>query len=249
VSDADDPVRTSQRLARPELPRRFYKTAVAAPSGDGFVLQLDGRGVKTPGRRPLAVADAAVAEALAAEWGGQGERIDPSTMPITRIVNAAIDNVADAMEAVRAEIVKYAGSDLICYRAEGPDALAAMQAKLWDPLVRWARDALGAHLNLAGGVIYVGQPGEAMAAIDRALLPYDPLKLTAVSTVTTLTGSAVIALALAHGRLSADEAWNAALVDEQWEMSQWGQDAEALSALAFRRRELDAASLILSGAR
>ncbi len=241
-------MQSAQRLARPELPKRFYTTAAAAPLGDGFVLQLDGRAVKTPGRRPLAVPSAVVAEALAAEWGGQGERIDPSTMPVTRIVNAAIDSVADALDAVRAEVVRYAGSDLICYRAETPDALAAMQAAKWDPLVRWAREALGASLSLAAGVVYVQQPAEAIEAIARAVAAFDPLKLAAVSTITTLTGSAVLGLALAHGRLTAEEAWTAALVDEEWEMSQWGQDAEALAARAFRRRELDAAALILTAA-
>ncbi len=249
---SDQPERprpAGQGLKRPELPKRFYATAAAAPHDGGFALHLDGRAVKTPGRRPLAGARATVAEALAAEWGGQGERIDPSTMPVTRIVNAAIDNVADAMEAVRAEIVKYAGSDLICYRAESPDALAAMQAAVWDPLVRWAREALGAHLRLAAGVVFVEQPAEALAAIDRAVAPFDPLALAAVSTVTTLTGSAVIALALAHGRVSVDEAWTAALVDEAWEMNQWGQDAEALAARSFRKREMDAAGLILAATR
>lgn len=235
-----------QRLSRPELPKRFYKTAAAGPHGAGFALLLDGRAVKTPGRRPLVVASKRIAEALAAEWDGQGERIDPSTMPITRIVNAAIDHVAGQMEAVRAEIVKYAGSDLICYRAEAPDALAAMQAAQWDPLVRWAREALGAHLRLAAGIVHVGQPREALAAIDRAVAPLDPLPLAAVSTVTTLTGSAIIALAVARGRLAAEEAWAASLIDEDWEMEHWGRDEAALAARAFRWREMGAAGLILS---
>jgi chaperone required for assembly of F1-ATPase len=237
-----------QRLSRQQLPKRFYKTAAVGPQGDGFALFLDDRAVKTPGRRPLAVASAAVAEALAAEWGGQGDHIDPSTMPITRIVNAAIDHVADAMPAVRAEIVRYAGSDLVCYRAETPDALAAMQAAVWDPLVRWAREALGAHLRLAAGVVHVAQPPEALAAIARAVEPFDPLALAAVSTATTLTGSAIIALAIAYGHLKAEDAWAASLVDEEWEMQHWGRDTAALAARAFRWREMGAAGVIL-GAR
>jgi chaperone required for assembly of F1-ATPase len=246
VSDTNDPVRTSQRLSRPELPKRFYTFAAAGRVAGGFALLLDGRAVKTPARRPLTVERSDIAEALAAEWRGQGERIDPATMPLTRIVNAAIDRVGDEMAAVRAEVVKYAGSDLVCYRAESPDALAAMQAKLWDPLVKWARDGLGAHLHLAAGVVHVAQPPAALDAVARAVEPFGPLHLAALSTVTTLTGSAVIALALAHGRITPEEAWTAALVDEEWEMTQWGRDEGAMAARAFRWREMGAAGLILS---
>ncbi|HVY18995.1 MAG TPA: ATP12 family protein [Bauldia sp.] len=246
MSDTNDPVETSQRLSRPELPKRFYKSATAGAHDLGFTLLLDGRAVKTPARRALTVPRREVAEALAAEWDGQGERIDPATMPLTRIVNAAIDRVTEEMTAVRAEIVKYAATDLICYRAESPDALAAMQAAVWDPLVKWARESLGAQFRLAAGVVHVAQPPEALSAIARALDEYDPLTLAAISTVTTLTGSAVVALALAHGRISAEEAWTAALVDEEWEMSQWGRDEVAMAARAFRWREMGAAALILA---
>jgi chaperone required for assembly of F1-ATPase len=246
VSGGDDPIRTSQRLSRPELPKRFYEKATFGPHEGGFALLLDGRVVKTPARRSLVVTRAAVAEALAREWDQQGESIDPSTMPMTRIVNAAIDRVSAEAAAVRGEIVRYAGSDLVCYRAESPDALAAMQAARWDPLVQWARDVLGARFNLAAGIVHVPQPSEALEAVDRALAAYDPLSLAAVSTVTTLTGSAILALAVAHGRLTVEDAWEAALIDEDWQMRQWGEDEAALTARAFRWREMQAAGLILS---
>ena len=139
---------------------------------------------------------ARIAEALAAEWEAQGERIDPATMPLTRIVNAAIDRVAGEMAAVRADIVKYAGSDLICYRAEGPQSLIEAQDAAWAPLIAWAREALGARFVLAGGVVHVAQDAASLAAIDAALAPLDALRLAALHTATTLTGSAVIALAL-----------------------------------------------------
>ena len=184
--------------------------------------------VKTPGRRALAVASAAVAETLAAEWAGQGERIDPATMPLTRIVNTAIDHVADEMAGVRTEITKYAGSDLICYRAEAPRRLPTGGRGV-DPLVRWARDTLGAPLVIAAGVVHVAQPETALAAIERAVAPFDPLNLAALSTVTTLTGSAIIALAVARRHLSAEEAWVAALIDENWEIDQWGKDEAAMT--------------------
>jgi chaperone required for assembly of F1-ATPase len=245
VSEGDDPIRTSQRLSRPELPKRFYQTASAGPHEGGFALLLDGRVVKTPARRAVVVANAGVAAALAAEWDSQGERIDPSTMPLTRIVNVAIDRVSEAAAEVRGEIVRYAGSDLLFYRAESPDALAAMQAQKWDPLIQWARDVLGARFNLAAGVVHVAQPVEALEAVDRAVAAFDPLVLAAVATVTTLTGSAILALALAHGRISVEDAWEAALIDEEWQMRQWGRDEAAMAARAFRWREVQAAALIL----
>jgi chaperone required for assembly of F1-ATPase len=246
MSEPKNPAGDAPRLRRPELPRRFYKHAAAAPHESGLALFLDGKVVKTPGRRALVVTSATVAEALADEWERQGDRIDPSTMPLTRIVNAAIDHVAEATQAVRAEIVKYAGSDLICYRAEAPPRLVAAQNAAWDPLVVWAREALGAPLMLAAGVMHVPQPDVASAAIARAVAVYGGLELAALSTVTTVTGSAVIALAVARGRLTAVEAWAAALVDEEWQISQWGRDELAMAARELRWREFEAAALILS---
>ena len=240
-----DPVEAAQRLARRELPRRFYEAAAVAPLGDGFGLTLDGKQAKTPGRNPLVVADRAVAQALAAEWQGQGERIDPASMPLTRIVNSAIDRVAGEMEPVKAEIVKYAGSDLVCYRGEGPESLVAAQEAAWGPVLAWAREALGAGFVLVEGIMAVEQPAESFRAVDAALAELDPLKLAAVHVVTTLTGSALIALAVLNGALGPEEAWAAAHVDEDWQMEQWGRDEMALSRRAARWREMQAATLIL----
>ncbi len=235
----------AQRLARQELPRRFYTAATVQPLGDGFAVLLDGRQAKTPGRNPLAVADRAVAEALAAEWQAQSERIDPATMPLTRIVHSAIDRVAREMEPVRAEIVKYAGSDLVCYRGEGPASLTAAQETAWDPVLAWARSALGARFVLAQGIVAVEQPAESLEAVRAALADLDPLSLAALHVVTTLTGSALIALAVLHGALGPEAAWAAAHVDEDWQMQQWGRDEMALSRRAARWREMQAACLIL----
>jgi chaperone required for assembly of F1-ATPase len=249
VSDKPNPIAAAQRLARPELPRRFYKDALAGRQGEAFAVLLDGKVALTPARKPLAVASLAIAEALAAEWQAQGERIDPATMPLTRLVNAAIDRVSGEMATVRDEIVSYAGSDLVCYRAEGPQSLVAAQAAAWDPLVEWARDALGARLVLGAGVVHVKQDPAALAAIDTALQPLDALALAAAHVVTTLTGSAVIALALARSRLTADQAWAVAHVDEDWQMANWGADDVALGRRAVRRREMDAAAILLSARR
>lgn len=242
---AADPVAAAQRLARQELPRRFYATAAAVAHAQGFAVTLDGRQARTPGRTPLVVADRAVAEAMAAEWQAQGERIDPSTMPLTRIANSAIDRVSREMAPVRAEIVKYAGSDLVCYRAEGPDTLTAAQEAAWGPVLAWARESLGARFVLAAGIIAVDQPAESLAAVSAALADLDPLRLAALHVGTTLTGSALIGLAVLRGALSAEQAWTAAHIDEDWQMEQWGRDEMALARRAARWREMQAAALIL----
>ena len=249
MSEGDNPARVAQRPARPELARRFYGKATAAPHGEGFAVLLDGRVAKTPARRPLLVARRAVAKALADEWEGQQNEIDPATMPLTRIVNAAIDGVADHAEAIRSDIVKYAGSDLVCYRADRPVGLVAAQEKAWSPVLAFARQALGARFVLAEGVVHVAQNPEALAAVERAVAQFDPLALAALHTVTTLTGSALIALALARGATTAEAAWAAAHVDEDWQMREWGQDGLALERRAARWKEMAAAALVLRAAR
>lgn len=244
-----DPMAAARRPARAELPKRFYTEATAAPGEGGFVILLDGRPVRTPAKRLLAVAARPVAVALAAEWQAQGERIDPGAMPLTRIANAAIDRVAEEIAAVRADIVAFAGSDLVCYRADGPEDLIAAEERAWSPLVVWAREALGVRLILAEGVVPVRQHAEAPAAVDRALQPFGSLGLAALHVVTTLTGSAVIALAVAMGRLSAEAGWIVAHVDEDWQASRWGIDEAAAQRRAARWTEMEAASLILAAVR
>jgi len=243
-----NPMAAAQRLARPEPPRRFYKQAVAAPHEGGFALTLDGHVARTPGRKPVVVASQPVAEALAAEWAAQGDILDPTTMPLTRIVNAAIDRVAGEMVAVGADVVAYSQSDLVCYRAEGPQSLVEAQEEAWGPVVAWVREALGVDLVLAAGVVPVAQDPRIAEAVAETIALLDPLALAALHTATTLTGSAFMALALARGALAPEAAWVAAHVDENWQMSRWGRDEAALAQRQPRWRELEAAALILRGA-
>jgi chaperone required for assembly of F1-ATPase len=244
--DLANPMHAAQKNARQALPKRFYKSATAGPVEGGFGILLDGRPVKTPAKKSLTIADERLALVLAAEWEAQGETISPGDMPLTRIVNAAIDHVAGEMAAVRADIVAHAATDLICYRAEEPDSLVAAQEAAWSPLVAFAREALGAHLVLGAGIVHVPQNPEALAAINAALAPFNALGLAALHTITTLSGSAVIALALAKGAATPEEAWTAAHVDEDFQMLRWGKDDIALAQRAGRRREFDAAALILA---
>ena len=165
-------------------------------------------------------------------------------MPLTRLANTIIDGVADAASAVTAEVERYLGCDLVCYRAGGPAGLVTRQSKAWDPVIAWARETLGARFLLAEGIVFVRQPAEALAAASAAI-PRDPWRLGALNAITTLTGSALIALALAGGALSVDEAWTAAHVDEDWNMDFWGRDELALERRAFRLAEMGAAATVL----
>jgi chaperone required for assembly of F1-ATPase len=241
---ADNPLEAARRGARPILRKRFYNRAAIVHENENYAVRLDDKPVRTPAGRALPAPTLALAEALAAEWNAQREVIDPARMPLTRLANVIIDGVADRPGPVADEVAKYLASDLVCYRASSPRGLVERQALHWDPIVEWVRDALGVRLLLSEGVVHVAQPEAALAAA-RAAIPRDPWRLGAVHTATTLTGSALLALALAHGRLAADEAWAAAHVDEDWNMEQWGRDELALERRAFRFAELEAAALVL----
>lgn len=232
-------------LKRPSLPKRFYRRVDVAEAEGLYAPVLDGKHVRTPGRALLGTEQRSLAEAIAEEWDAQTEHIDPTTMPLTRIANSAIDGVAVRMAETRADIAAYAATDLLCYRAESPGELVERQAKVWDPLLDWAADTIGARLVMGEGVIPVDQPPEAIEAVGTALESYDALALAALHMATTLTGSAILALALARRRLETPDAWVAAHIDEDWQMAQWGEDAEAAARRAAKLRDFEAAALIL----
>jgi chaperone required for assembly of F1-ATPase len=252
VSEPPNPMEAARRAMRPVLRRRFYDAATVGEAGEaGFPVLLDGKPVRTPARNPLAAPVYGLAEALAAEWMAQQEVIDPARMPLSRLANAIIDGVAAAPGPVRAGIEKYLAADLLFYRVSAPEGLVARQAQHWDPVLDWAREAFGARFQLAEGVMHVAQPEEALAAAGAAIPRgeggvREPWRLGAVSVVTTLTGSALLALALAAGRLDADAAWTAAHLDEDWNMDLWGRDALALERRAFHFAEFKAAALVLA---
>jgi chaperone required for assembly of F1-ATPase len=231
---------------KPSLPKRFYTDVTVGDEAGKAAILLDGRRVRTPGKSPLAVPSAALAEAIADEWRAQGDRIDPQTMPLTRLVNSAIDGVVGQEAAVVDDIVAHAGSDLLCYRASGPEGLLCLQAEAWDPVLSWAAGALGAPLSLAEGVMHVPQPETSLAALRAEIEPLDALKLAALHVMTTLTGSALLPLAVARGELSPEAAWEAAHVDEDWQISQWGEDAEAKQRRQNRKTDFDAAAKLLA---
>ncbi len=230
---------------RQPLPKRFYQD-VSVREGAFFQILLDGRQVKTPKKRALMLPTRALAQAVAAEWSAQEKFIDPAAMPLTRFANTAIDAVSETLDAVAADIVAFAGSDLLCYRAEAPRDLAILQAKAWDPVLAWAETTLRARFAVVEGVMPVEQPAAALYPIASALQPHEPFRLTALHILTTLTGSALLALAHAGGHLSSDATWSAAHIDEDYQISLWGPDEEAAARRQFRRREFDAACTLLA---
>jgi chaperone required for assembly of F1-ATPase len=239
-----DPIAAVRRGAPTRLRKRFYAKAEIGEGAGAFAILLDGKPVKTPARRALAAPMRALAAAMAAEWNAQGEMIDPARMPLTRLASSIIDGVADKPGAVADDIVKYLESDLVFYRTAGPQGLVERERQHWDPVVAWAQNKLGAHFVLAEGVVFTAQPRAALAA-TRAALPENPWRLGALHAATTLTGSALLALALAHGALSPDAAWAAAHVDEDWNMDFWGRDEVALQRRALRFAELQAAAAVV----
>jgi chaperone required for assembly of F1-ATPase len=241
-----DPIRRAQIQMRAPLPKRFYKAVSVAPGEGGHVVHLDGRPVRTPAKSILTLPTQAAARLVADEFDAQAESIDPVTMPVMRLVNTAIDGVANEPDAVLEDILRFASSDLLCYRADTPETLVSRQNAAWDPVLDWASQTLGARFNLAEGVMHVDQPRDAIAAIGHHLRPRaEPLRLAAMHLMTSLTGSALLAVAVEVGALEPDAAWTAAHVDEDWQIEQWGHDAEAIARRANRRRDFDAAVRLL----
>ena len=231
---------------KPSHPKRFYEHVAIKDEGDGTALLLDGRPVRTPGKAPFVLPNAALAEAIGEEWRGQGARIDPQTMPLTRLANSVIDGVKGNEGAVVADILKYAGSDLLCYRAEGPKGLVAIQSKHWDPILAFAQQDFGASMRLSEGVMHVEQPQASLDAIKKRLNEFDAWSLAALHVMTGLSGSALLALAVALGRLTPEDVWAAAHVDEDWQIDQWGEDEEAKERRKNRHRDFAAAARMLN---
>src|SRR5690606_19158009 len=214
-----DPARRAQIQMKAPAVKRFYKDVTVVEEPEGFAIHFDGRAVRTPARTVMLLPTRAAAELVAAEFAAQGEHFQPATMPIMRLVNTAIDGVASDPQAVLEDIQRFAASDMLFYRADAPERLVQRQADSWDPILDWAREVLGARFILAEGVMHVEQPRESVAAVGRHLKEREsPLLLAALHVMTTLTGSALIALAVENGEIDAEQGWQAAHLDEDWKI-------------------------------
>ena len=239
-----DPQEAARQASRAPLRKRFYKEVGVGEAEGGFAITLDGKPIRTPSGRHVVIPSRELADAVAAEWAGQAETLDPMTMPLTRLANSVVEGVVDRVADVSDDLAKYFQSDLVFYRAGHTEALVAREAEHWDPVLFWAAEALGAHFILSEGIVHVRQPDEAIQAA-RGALPDDPWSVAALHVITTLTGSALLALALAHGVRDADQVWAAAHVDEDWNADQWGVDEEAAGRRAARLKDFSAAVAVL----
>lgn len=217
--------------------KRFWKETDIVEAGKGFEVRLDGRSVRTPLKTLLVVPSRGFAERIAAEWDAQDETLNPQSMPFTRAANAALDKVTPQHAEVAEMLSAYGGTDLLCYRATGPDTLCARQAESWDPLLHWAAERYGARLRVTAGVLPVDQDPDSLARLSQAVAAFTPFQLTGFHDLVAISGSLVLGLAVAEGRMSAEAGFAASRIDEEWQISQWGEDEEEAERIAVKRAD------------
>lgn len=220
--------------------KRFFEQAEVVERPNGFAIRLDTHELKTPARRDLTVPTRDLAEALAAEWQNSGEDIDTMAMPLNRLVNTALDRVTDQYDATVAAFVGYGSTDLLCYRATHPDSLVNRQNEVWNTHLAWAENRHRLHFRLAEGIQPVSQPDETLSRLKEiaAHTGPDPLRLTGLVHAAALLGSAVLALAVSDGAVQTETAYQAAFLDELYQIEQWGADEAAMQRLTHRRKEI-----------
>jgi len=226
--------------------KRFYTEASISSHTNGFCVTLDGKVVKTPNGGELVLPGSPLAEAIAAEWDAQADQIKPATMPVMGLACTAIDKVRPNRDGIIDSITNYGANDLLCYRAEGPDDLVARQAKVWQPLLDWAQETYGAHLDCTAGIVHIDQSDDAVSKLCTAASNHDDFELTALAELTQLSGSLVLALALSCGHIEWGQVFEAAEVDEIWQNERWGEDEEAKKRKVSLSRDIEMAALFLS---
>lgn len=241
----DDGYGRAQAHVRRELPKRFYTDVAIQPAEGGYAVALDGRVPKTPGMKQVVVPTEAVAEALSVEWAAQGAFIDPETMPLVRLVNSAVEAGEESMPALRDEIVKYAGNDLLLYRADGPEGLVRRQEEMWDAALVGLARHLGISFQPTVGILHQPQPPATLEKLGASLADEPLLPLTALNAITSITGSGLLAIGHRLGLLDAEQTWLAAHVDEDYNIELWGEVEEITTRRTKRRAEFDAAVRLL----
>ncbi|MEX3316629.1 ATP12 family chaperone protein [Sulfitobacter sp. PS-8MA] len=216
--------------------KRFWKEAAVVALEEGYTVELDGRRVKTPAKRPLTLPTRAMAEAVAAEWQAQDKQIDPRTMPVTKTANAAIDKVAVQKQEVAAMLAAYGDSDLLCYRADSPEELVARQAALWDPILDWAEGCLGVKLETRQGIMHAPQAPDALEELHRRTAALDPFELAAFHDLVSLTGSLILGFAALEQAYDPEKIWAVSRLDETWQAEQWGRDDVAEAEAEIKRQ-------------
>ena len=225
--------------------KRFWKAAAPVRGDASWTIELDGRPVRTPARAPLQVGHEPLAQAIAAEWQEAGEKVDPRAMPLTGLANAALDRIAPEQDSYAAGLARYGESDLLTYRADGPQELIDRQAEAWDPLLAWARRRYDVDFVVTTGVTPVTQAQNTVERLRHAVAALDAFTLAGLSPLVTIGGSLVAGLAVLEQAFSPEDAWSAVTVDDAWQLEKWGSDAEAEQALANRRAEFFAGARLL----
>ena len=225
--------------------RRFWSDVAVVEEQTGFGIRLDARPLRTPAKALMVLPTQALAEAVAAEWMAQDEKINPLSMPFTRTSNSAIDNVAPNRAQIADLVAEYGTSDLLCYRADGPAELVARQAAAWDPVLAWAAETLGAHLAVATGIMHVSQPDESIAVLSKKVHTLDPFQLAALHDLATLSGSLVLGFAVFHRFAGPERIWDLSRIDETWQAELWGADDEAAQVAEAKRRDFLHAATVL----
>jgi chaperone required for assembly of F1-ATPase len=229
--------------------KRFYKSAAAEQTAEGWRVLLDGKPVKTPRRHTLLLPTPALGDAVAEEWRSQGEEIDPVSMPMLRLANTVQDGIRPHRGEVVAAILRFGEHDLLCYRAEAPAALATRQRVEWDEVLDWTADQYGARLAVTSGISHIAQPPEDLKALETAVAAYDDFALAGLHVIASITGSLVLALALAEGAINPSQAFQLSRLDEIHQAETWGTDSQAEQRANLLAREIDVAAAFLAAAR
>jgi chaperone required for assembly of F1-ATPase len=226
--------------------KRFFDVAAPTSGADGFGVALDGRPVRTPAGRALTVPSEALALSMAAEWAAQGDKVDFATMPMNGLANAAIDRIAMDRDGFARGLASYAQGDCLAYRAAEPPSLAARQNDVWDPILDWARLRYDIVIRTTTGIVHCPQPDETVARLAAEVAALDPFRLAGLSPLVTVSGSLIVALAVADGALDAESGFRAGQLDELWQVEQWGEDDLALRTRAAHQADFKAGARFLS---
>lgn len=241
----DDGYGRAQHLNKVELPKRFYKEVGVGAAAHGFAVTLDGKTPRTPSQKPVVVPQQALAAAMAEEWAAQQEFIDPKTMPVVRLINSAVEAGEERLEALREEIVKYSGNDLLLYRADTPRELVAEQERVWDAVLI----SLARHFEIGFqptiGIVHQPQPAPTLERLRASLTDAGLIEAVALNSITGITGSGLLSICLREDLLIAEDVWTAAHVDEDYNVRLWGEVEEATDRRAKRRMDFNAAVRVL----
>ncbi|MGJ8529307.1 ATP12 family chaperone protein [Maritalea sp.] len=235
----------AQKHQKQQLPKRFYKQVSVGELDGAYAILLDGRPIKTPGKVAVSVPNEELAKLIVVEWEAQEKEIDPATMPLTRLVNTIVEKGDEALEDVKAEIVKFAGNDLLAYRADTPADLVALQSKHWGDAMDVFAKRYDVSFNVIIGVMHQDQPPEVQARTAEIIASYDKFKAFCTMSVTSITGSAILAIGMTEGLFTPEQVLTTAYVDEDYQAKQWGEDGEAIRMRAFKRQDFDAANTVL----